>query len=73
MQELATGKFHFEPPCPFTSFDHLVGGCEHARWNYQAERAAGVVAYFTRCHIDTIEPPAEAAPLAIVSSSPEIE
>src|SRR5215831_8599649 len=35
--------------------------------------AAGLVAYFTRCHIDTIEPPAEAAPLAIVSSSPEIE
>src|SRR5215469_7985894 len=22
---LAQGKFHFEPPCPFTSLDHLVG------------------------------------------------
>src|SRR5499427_11098886 len=26
MQKLpAVGKFHFEPPSPFTSFDHLVG------------------------------------------------
>src|SRR5262249_53614693 len=26
MQELATGKFHFEPPSPFiTSLEHLVG------------------------------------------------
>jgi hypothetical protein len=28
MQELATGKFHFEPPSYFTSFDHLVGAGE---------------------------------------------
>jgi hypothetical protein len=28
MQELATGKFHFEPPSQFTSLDHLVGAGE---------------------------------------------
>src|SRR5262249_6887395 len=26
MQKSSAGKFHFEPPSPFTSFDHLV--CE---------------------------------------------
>ena len=25
MQEFAAGKFHFEPPSPFRSLDHLVG------------------------------------------------
>src|SRR5262249_27728252 len=25
MQKSAAGKFHFEPPSPFTSLDHLVG------------------------------------------------
>src|SRR5215467_5653697 len=33
---LAQGKFHFEPP--FTSFDHLVGAREQARWYVEAER-----------------------------------
>src|SRR5215831_5069367 len=36
MQECPAGKFHFEPP--FTSFDHLVGAREHARWHIEAKR-----------------------------------
>ena len=30
MQKLPAGKFHFEPPSNFTSFDHLVGAGEDA-------------------------------------------
>src|SRR5438046_3089691 len=37
MQKLpSVGKFHLEPPSPFTSFDHLVGQREHARRNGEA-------------------------------------
>src|SRR5262249_1479803 len=33
MQKFAAGKFHFEPPSPFTSLDHLVSGRKQRRWN----------------------------------------
>src|SRR5262245_66415993 len=36
MQELAAGKFHFEPP--FTSFDHLVGAGKQRGRHLEAER-----------------------------------
>src|SRR5262245_12410215 len=29
IQKLTTGKFHIEPPSPFTLFDHLVGQCSN--------------------------------------------
>ena len=32
MQECAAGKFHFEPPSRFTSFDHLVGAGQQHRF-----------------------------------------
>jgi hypothetical protein len=32
MQKIAAGKFHFEPPSPLTSFEHLVGACEQHRF-----------------------------------------
>src|SRR5262245_13954258 len=38
---LAQGKFHGEPPSPFTSFDHLVCEGEQRRRNRQAERLGG--------------------------------
>ena len=33
MQKSSAGKFHFEPPSPFTSLDHLVGGGEQPGGN----------------------------------------
>src|SRR6516164_5361667 len=42
MQKLATGKFHFEPPSPFTSFDHLVGDGEQPGRKAEAEYLGGV-------------------------------
>src|SRR5262245_55835084 len=39
MQELAAGKFHVEPP--FTSFDHLVGGCKEHRRDVETQRFRG--------------------------------
>ena len=43
MQDLPTvGKFHFEPPSRFTSFDHLVGGDEHSIWYLKAKRLRGL-------------------------------
>src|SRR5262245_47205672 len=38
MQELAAGKFHFEPPSPFTSLDHLVGAGDERRRHVDAKR-----------------------------------
>jgi len=35
------GKVSFEPPSPFTSFDHLVGAGEQRRRNSEAERPGG--------------------------------
>src|SRR6266700_5789765 len=32
----------FEPPSPFTSFDHLVGAREQLVWNLEAERLSGL-------------------------------
>src|SRR5262249_38919864 len=40
---LAQGKFHFEPPSPFTSLDHLVGGNEQLVWHGEAEHPGGLV------------------------------
>src|SRR5262249_61826803 len=38
MQKLSAGKFHFEPPSCFTSFDHLVGEGEQPIWNFKSKR-----------------------------------
>jgi hypothetical protein len=41
MQKLSAGKFHFEPPSRFTSFDHLIGKCEQPVGDLEAERLRG--------------------------------
>src|SRR5262249_61922504 len=45
MEKISAGKFHSEPPSPFTSFNHLVGDGEYARWDGEAER-------FGSLHVD---------------------
>src|SRR5262249_47300901 len=43
MQKLpSVGKFHFEPPSPFTSLDHLVGASEQGWGNVKADRVRGL-------------------------------
>src|SRR5262245_60022548 len=42
MQKISAGKFHFEPPCRFTSLDHLVGGDEQSIWYLEAKRLRGL-------------------------------
>ena len=43
MQKLpSVGKFHFEPSSPFTSFDDLVGACEHGDRDIEAKRPGGL-------------------------------
>src|SRR5215469_2830850 len=42
MQKISAGKFHFEPPSPFTSFNHLVGNGEQPWWKAEAECLRGV-------------------------------
>src|SRR5215510_6304302 len=37
MQKISTGKFHFEPPSRFTSFDHLVGAGEKRRRHFDGK------------------------------------
>jgi hypothetical protein len=37
MQKISAGKFHFEPPSQFTSFDHLVGAGEQRKRYGDAE------------------------------------
>src|SRR5690242_19679069 len=42
MQKLpSVWKFHFEPPSPFTSFDHLVGAQQERFGDRQPERLGG--------------------------------
>ena len=38
MQKNPAGKFHFKPPCPFTSLDHLVGQLLEVQRDVEAER-----------------------------------
>src|SRR5262245_53706176 len=42
MQKISAGKFHFEPPSPLTSFDHLVGAGEQGVWNGQSKSLGGL-------------------------------
>src|SRR5262249_10152670 len=42
MQKISAGKFHFEPPSPFTSFDHLVGAGKQRGRHGDAERFRGL-------------------------------
>src|SRR6516165_1542091 len=42
MQKISAGKFHFEPPSPFTSLDHLVGQCQQLVGNFEAKRLRGL-------------------------------
>src|SRR5262249_58075790 len=37
MQKISAGKFHFEPPSPFTSLDDLVGAGEQLRRDFEAK------------------------------------
>src|SRR5262249_17719241 len=41
MQKITAGKFHFEPPSRFTSFDYLVGACRERRRYLDPERLRG--------------------------------
>jgi hypothetical protein len=41
LQKISAGKFHFEPPSNFTSFDHLVGLGEHILRNIKPEQLRG--------------------------------
>src|SRR5262245_37416672 len=43
MQKLSSvGKFHFEPPSPFRSLDHLVGGDEQLVGHSETEHPGGL-------------------------------
>src|SRR5262245_63327707 len=43
MQKFSSvGKFHFEPPSPFTSLDHLVDAANHRQRDGEAERLGGL-------------------------------
>src|SRR5262245_18926991 len=39
--EIVGGGVSFEPPSPFTSFNHLVGSREQRRWDFHAECLCG--------------------------------
>src|SRR5262245_7874906 len=43
MQKISAGKFHFEPPSRFTSFDHLVGAHEERLGDRQSDRLRRLV------------------------------
>src|SRR5262245_7705827 len=42
MEKISAGKFHFEPPSRFTSFDHLVSADKESGWHRKTERLAGL-------------------------------